>query len=79
MAEPRRALEVPARTGTIYPPPYDAALAGRAKRAGDGDGSVFLRGSHDHESQSLPVRLAQNSCNLNPQVASCNLGSVLTS
>lgn len=33
MAEPRRALDVPARTGTIYPPPYDAALAGRAKRA----------------------------------------------
>jgi uncharacterized cupin superfamily protein len=27
------ALQVPARTGTIYPPPYDAALAGRAKRA----------------------------------------------
>lgn len=25
--------EVPARAGTIYPPPYAAALAGRAKRA----------------------------------------------
>lgn len=33
MAEPVRALDVPARTGTIYPPPYAAALAGRAKRA----------------------------------------------
>ena len=28
-----RALDVPARTGTIYPAPYAAALAGRAKRA----------------------------------------------
>jgi uncharacterized cupin superfamily protein len=28
-----RAAELPARTGTIYPPPYAAALAGRAKRA----------------------------------------------
>lgn len=26
------AHDVPARTGTIYPPPYAAALAGRAKR-----------------------------------------------
>jgi uncharacterized cupin superfamily protein len=33
MAEPVRALDVPARTGTIYPQPYAAALAGRAKRA----------------------------------------------
>ena len=33
MAEPRRALDVPARTGTIYPKPYAAALEGRAKRA----------------------------------------------
>ena len=33
MAEPVRALDLPARTATIYPPPYDAALAGRAKRA----------------------------------------------
>ena len=33
MAEPIRALDQPARTKTIYPPPYDAALAGRAKRA----------------------------------------------
>ena len=33
MAEPVRALDLPARTKTIYPPPYDAALAGRAKRA----------------------------------------------
>jgi uncharacterized cupin superfamily protein len=33
MAEPRRALDVPARTGTIYPQPYAAALEGRAKRA----------------------------------------------
>ena len=33
MAEPIRALDLPARTRTIYPPPYDAALAGRAKRA----------------------------------------------
>ena len=30
MAEPIRALDRPARTTTIYPPPYDAALAGRA-------------------------------------------------
>ena len=28
-----RAMDVPARTGTIYPPPYAAAVAGRAKRA----------------------------------------------
>ena len=27
MAEPIRALDRPARTTTIYPPPYDAALA----------------------------------------------------
>ena len=33
MAEPRRALDVPARTGTIYPQPYAAALEGRTKRA----------------------------------------------
>lgn len=33
MAEPIKALDLPARTKTIYPPPYDAALAGRAKRA----------------------------------------------
>jgi len=33
MAEPLRAFDVPARTSTIYPPPYAAALAGRAKRA----------------------------------------------
>jgi uncharacterized cupin superfamily protein len=33
MAEPVRALDVPARTGTIYPPPYAATVAGRAKRA----------------------------------------------
>lgn len=33
MAEPVRALDVPARSGTVYPPPYAAALAGRAKRA----------------------------------------------
>ena len=32
MAEPILALDRPARTTTIYPPPYDAALAGRAKR-----------------------------------------------
>lgn len=28
-----RATDVAARTATIYPPPYDAPLAGRAKRA----------------------------------------------
>jgi uncharacterized cupin superfamily protein len=28
-----RAADVPARTGTIYPQPYAAAMAGRAKRA----------------------------------------------
>lgn len=28
-----RALDVAARTATIYPPPYDEPLAGRAKRA----------------------------------------------
>lgn len=28
-----RAAEVPARTGSIYPAPYDKAIAGRAKRA----------------------------------------------
>lgn len=33
MAEPVRALDVPARTGTVYPQPYAAAMAGRAKRA----------------------------------------------
>ena len=33
MAEPIRALDQPARTKTIYPPPFDAAVAGRAKRA----------------------------------------------
>ena len=33
MAEPVRALDVTARTGTIYPQPYAAAIAGRAKRA----------------------------------------------
>ena len=33
MAEPVRALNLPARTTTIYPPPYAAALEGRAKRA----------------------------------------------
>jgi uncharacterized cupin superfamily protein len=33
MCEPLRALDVPARTGTIYPQPYAAALEGRAKRA----------------------------------------------
>ena len=33
MAKPIRAMDLPARTGTIYPPPYAAALAGRAKRA----------------------------------------------
>jgi uncharacterized cupin superfamily protein len=33
MAKPLQALDVPARTTTIYPPPYAAALAGRAKRA----------------------------------------------
>jgi uncharacterized cupin superfamily protein len=37
MAEGRpvaiRAADVPARTVTVYPPPYAAALAGRAKRA----------------------------------------------
>lgn len=27
------AKDVPARTGTSYPPPYAAAMAGRAKRA----------------------------------------------
>lgn len=32
MADPIRALDVPARTTTIYPPPYAADLAGRAKR-----------------------------------------------
>ena len=30
---PLRAMDLPARTGTIYPPPYAAAMAGRAKRA----------------------------------------------
>ena len=33
MAKPIRALDVPARTTTIYPPPYAATVAGRAKRA----------------------------------------------
>ena len=33
MAEPIRALDVPARTTTIYPAPYAATVAGRAKRA----------------------------------------------
>lgn len=33
MAEPVRALDVPARSSTVYPPPYAAAMAGRAKRA----------------------------------------------
>ncbi len=33
MADPVRALDLPARTTTIYPAPYAAALAGRAKRA----------------------------------------------
>ena len=33
MAEPVRALDVPARTTTIYPAPYAATVAGRAKRA----------------------------------------------
>lgn len=33
MAEPLRARDVPARTGTIYPQPYAAAMEGRAKRA----------------------------------------------
>jgi uncharacterized cupin superfamily protein len=33
MAEPVRALDVPARNRTIYPAPYAAALEGRAKRA----------------------------------------------
>ena len=33
MADPVRALNLPARTATIYPPPYAAALEGRAKRA----------------------------------------------
>lgn len=33
MAEPVKALDLPARTKTIYPPPYAAALEGRAKRA----------------------------------------------
>ena len=33
MAKPIRAMDLAARTGTIYPPPYAAALAGRAKRA----------------------------------------------
>jgi uncharacterized cupin superfamily protein len=30
---PLRAMDLPARTSTIYPPPYAAAMAGRAKRA----------------------------------------------
>lgn len=30
---PLRAMDLPARTATIYPPPYAAAMAGRAKRA----------------------------------------------
>lgn len=39
MAKPIRGMDLPARTGTIYPPPYAAALAGRAKRAlGDASG-----------------------------------------
>jgi uncharacterized cupin superfamily protein len=37
MAEERpaaiRAIDVPARTVTVYPQPYAAAMAGRAKRA----------------------------------------------
>ncbi len=33
MAKPIRALDVVARTTTIYPPPYAATVAGRAKRA----------------------------------------------
>lgn len=33
MAEPVRALDLPARTTTIYPAPYAAALEGRTKRA----------------------------------------------
>ena len=33
MAEPIKAIDLPARTKTIYPPPYAAALEGRAKRA----------------------------------------------
>ena len=33
MAEPVRALDLPARTSTIYPRPYAAELEGRAKRA----------------------------------------------
>jgi uncharacterized cupin superfamily protein len=33
MAKPIRALDVAARTTTIYPPPYAATVAGRAKRA----------------------------------------------
>jgi uncharacterized cupin superfamily protein len=33
MADPIRALDVPARTSTIYPQPYAATVAGRAKRA----------------------------------------------
>jgi uncharacterized cupin superfamily protein len=32
MAEPVRAMDVSARTGTIYPQPYAAALTGRSKR-----------------------------------------------
>jgi uncharacterized cupin superfamily protein len=33
MAKPIRAMDLAPRTGTIYPPPYAVALAGRAKRA----------------------------------------------
>jgi len=33
MADPIRALDVAARTTTIYPAPYDQAVRGRAKRA----------------------------------------------
>jgi hypothetical protein len=51
MAEERkaaiRAADVPARTVTIYPPPYAAAMAGRAKRAlGDlfGGGASWFSG-----------------------------------
>ena len=60
MAEPIRALDRPARTTTIYPPPYDAALAGRAKRVlGDAFGltqfgvnlTVLAPERHWHESE----------------------------
>lgn len=39
MAEPIRALDRPDRTGAIYPPPHDQAVAGRAKRALGDDGT----------------------------------------